>query len=249
LETTLTLKDVTITYDKKPALEQVSLSFPKNRITAVIGPSGCGKTTLLRAMNRMLEEEPGAAVEGQILLNGDDVQKLPPEELRRRVGLVFQTPAPFPFSIYKNMTFALRYYGVQNKERLDAVVREKLTLAGLYEEVKDRLDKSALKLSGGQQQRLCIARALTAEPEVLLLDEPCSALDVKSIEAIEAMLLKLRETYTIILVTHNIAQARRIADYTAFFNNGRLVEFGEKDALFLQPRQEETKAFLSGIYG
>ncbi|WP_312158738.1 phosphate ABC transporter ATP-binding protein [Oscillibacter sp.] len=249
METTLTLKDVTITYDKKPALEQVSLSFPKNRITAVIGPSGCGKTTLLRAMNRMLEEEPGAAVEGQILLNGDDVQKLPPEELRRRVGLVFQTPAPFPFSIYKNMTFALRYYGVQNKERLDAVVREKLTLAGLYEEVKDRLDKSALKLSGGQQQRLCIARALTAEPEVLLLDEPCSALDVKSIEAIEAMLLKLRETYTIILVTHNIAQARRIADYTAFFNNGRLVEFGEKDALFLQPRQEETKAFLSGIYG
>jgi len=249
LETILTLKDVTITYDKKPALEQVSLSFPKNQITAVIGPSGCGKTTLLRAMNRMLEEDPGAAVAGQILLNGDDVRKLPPEELRRRVGLVFQTPAPFPFSIYKNMTFALRYYGVQNKERLDAAVREKLTLAGLYEEVKDRLDKNALKLSGGQQQRLCIARALTAEPEVLLLDEPCSALDVKSIEAIETMLLKLRETYTIILVTHNIAQARRIADYTAFFNNGRLVEFGEKDALFLQPRQEETKAFLSGIYG
>ncbi|WP_369282920.1 phosphate ABC transporter ATP-binding protein [Oscillibacter sp. GMB15532] len=249
METILTLKDVTITYDKKPALEQVSLSFPKNRITAVIGPSGCGKTTLLRAMNRMLEEEPGAAVEGQILLNGDDVRKLPSEELRRRVGLVFQTPAPFPFSIYKNMTFALRYYGVQNQERLAALVREKLTLAGLYEEVKDRLDKSALKLSGGQQQRLCIARALTAEPEVLLLDEPCSALDIRSIEAIEAMLLKLKETYTIILVTHNIAQARRIADYTAFFNNGRLVEFGEKGALFLQPRHEETKAFLSGVYG
>ena len=249
METILTLNGVTVSYDKKPVLEQVSLSFPKNRITTVIGPSGCGKTTLLRAMNRMLEEEPGTAVEGQILLNGGDVRRLPPEELRRRVGLVFQTPAPFPFSIYKNMTFALRYYGVQNKERLDTVVREKLTLAGLYEEVKDRLDKSALKLSGGQQQRLCIARALTAEPEVLLLDEPCSALDVKSIEAIEAMLLKLRETYTIILVTHNIAQARRIADYTAFFNNGRLVEFGEKDALFLQPRQEETKAFLSGVYG
>ena len=249
METILTLNDVTITYDKKPALEQISLSFPKNRITAVIGPSGCGKTTLLRAMNRMLEEESGAAVAGEILLNGSDVRTLPPEELRRRVGLVFQTPAPFPFSIYKNMTFALRYYGIQNKEQLDTAVQEKLTLAGLYEEVKDRLDKSALKLSGGQQQRLCIARALTVEPEVLLLDEPCSALDVKSIEAIEAMLLKLRETYTIILVTHNIAQARRIADYAAFFNNGRLVEFGEKDTLFLNPRQAETKAFLSGIYG
>ena len=249
MEAALTLRNVSAFYDGKPALEGVSLSFPRNRITAVLGPSGCGKSTLLRAVNRMLEEEPGASWKGEILLGDTDVRALPPEELRRRVGLVFQTPAPFPFSIYKNMTFALRYYGVHDKGKLDAAVREKLEMAGLYEEVRDELNKSAVKLSGGQQQRLCIARALTVEPEVLLLDEPCSALDVKSIATIEAMLTKLKERYTIVLVTHNIAQARRIADYAAFFNGGRLVEAGEKAALFAHPQQEETAAFLCGVYG
>lgn len=249
MEAAVTLRSVSAFYDGKPALEQISLSFSRNRITAVLGPSGCGKSTLLRAVNRMLEEEAGAAVQGQILLGGNDVQKIPVEELRRRVGLVFQTPTLFPFSIYKNMTFALRYYGVRDKAKLEAAVREKLEMAGLYDEVRQELNKSALKLSGGQQQRLCIARALTVEPEVLLLDEPCSALDVKSIATIEAMLTALKERYTIVLVTHNIAQARRIADEVAFFNDGRLVETGEKELLFDHPQQEETRAFLSGVYG
>lgn len=249
METILTLRNLSAFYDRKPALEQVTLSVPRNCITAILGPSGCGKSTLLRAINRMLEEEPGAAAHGDILLNGTNVQKIPAEELRRRIGLVFQTPTPFPFSIYKNMTFALRYYGMRDKKKLDAVVVEKLEMAGLYEEVKGELHKSALKLSGGQQQRLCIARALTVEPEALLLDEPCSALDVKSIANVEAMLLRLKERYTVILVTHNIAQASRIADYAAFFNSGKLVEFGAKDQLFNHPQKEETRDFLSGIYG
>lgn len=249
METALTFRGLSAFYDGKPALEEVSLSIPRNRITAILGPSGCGKSTLLRAVNRMLEEEPGTQTRGEILLGGTDVKKIPAEELRRRVGLVFQTPTPFPFSIYQNMTFALRYYGVRDKKKLDDAVREKLEMAGLYEEVKDELQKGAWKLSGGQQQRLCIARALTVEPEVLLLDEPCSALDVRSIANVEAMLTCLKERYTIVLVTHNIAQARRIAEYAAFFNDGKLVEFGEKNQVFDHPQQEDTRAFLNGIYG
>lgn len=249
METALTLQNLSASYEGKTALDHISLSIPRNQITAILGASGCGKSTLLRAVNRMLEEEPGTAVQGDILLGGTNVRNIPVEELRHRIGLVFQTPAPFPFSIYKNMTFALRYYGVRNKDRLDAAVREKLEMAGLYDEVKEELNKSALKLSGGQQQRLCIARALTVEPEVLLLDEPCSALDVKSIATIEAMLTRLKARYTIVLVTHNIAQARRIADCAAFFNSGKLVEAGEKDVLFCNPVHDETRAFLAGVTG
>ena len=169
--------------------------------------------------------------------------------LRRRVGLVFQTPAPFPFSIYKNMTYAPRYYGIRDKASLEALVKEKLQMAGLYDEVREDLGRNALKLSGGQQQRLCIARALTVDPEVLLLDEPSSALDVKSSAVIEEMLTELKKQYTIVIVTHNIAQARRISDYGAFLLGGRLVEWGESDQLFGCPAQEETRAFLAGIYG
>ena len=172
-----------------------------------------------------------------------------PEELRRRIGLVFQTPSPFPFSIYKNMTYALRYYGVKDKKELDRQVKEKLQMAGLYDEVAQELDKSAHKLSGGQQQRLCIARALTVEPEILLLDEPCSALDVKSSSVIEKMLTQLKEKYTIVIVTHNIAQARRISDHVAFLFGGKLIEFAPVQQIFSQPKEEETKAFLEGIYG
>lgn len=182
-------------------------------------------------------------------MGGQDIQKMEPEQLRRRVGLVFQTPAPFPFSIYRNMTYALRYYGVRDKKELDRQVREKLEMAGLYEEVSQELDKSAHKLSGGQQQRLCIARALTVEPEVLLLDEPCSALDVKSSSVIERMLVQLKERYTIVIVTHNIAQARRISDHVAFLFGGRLVEFGTTAQIFSEPREEQTRDFLEGIYG
>ena len=249
MECIMHLEDVNAAYDGKPALTAVSLKSPANRITAVIGPSGCGKSTLLRAMNGMLREEPGATVSGRVTLRGQEIAGLSPEALRRRVGLVFQTPAPFPFSIYKNLCYAPRYYGTRDKAALDAIVREKLELAGLYDEVKDELHRSALKLSGGQQQRLCIARALTVEPEVLLLDEPCSALDVQATAALEKTLLDLKESYTIVVVTHNIAQARRISDYTAVLAGGRLVEFGETEALFAGPRQQETRDFLVGHIG
>ena len=249
MEQQLILRGVGAAYDGKSVLEDVSLEIPAQRITAIIGPSGCGKTSLLRCMNGLLAEEPNARMTGELLLDGRSVAAIPRDELRRRMGLVFQTPAPFPFSIYKNMTYAPKYYGVRDKAALDALVRDKLGMAGLYEEVKDELDKSALKLSGGQQQRLCIARALTVEPEVLLLDEPCSALDVKSAAVIEALLLTLKERYTIVVVTHNIAQARRIADYAAFLFDGHLVEAGPSAELFGSPREAQTKAFLEGAYG
>ena len=249
MEAVMTLRDVSASYEGKPALEQVSLDIPAGQITAVIGPSGCGKSTLLRCMNGMLEEEPGARWTGEIALHGTSTRRMPREELRRRVGLVFQTPAPFPFSIYRNLTYAPRYYGQRSRPALDALVREKLELTGLYEEVRGELYKSALKLSGGQQQRLCIARALTVEPELLLLDEPCSALDVKSSAVIENLLIQLKERYAMVVVTHNIAQARRIADRVVFLYNGHLVEEGEAERVLSQPAQPETADFLSGTFG
>ncbi|MGM9661913.1 MAG: phosphate ABC transporter ATP-binding protein [Oscillospiraceae bacterium] len=245
----MTLRGVSAAYEGKSALQDVSLDIPEKQITAVVGPSGCGKSTLLRCMNGLLHEEPGASVSGSICLDGADISLLPKDALRRRVGLVFQTPTPFPFSIYKNMTYAAQYHGLRDKAALETLVREKLQLAGLYDEVKDELNKNALKLSGGQQQRLCIARALTVEPEILLLDEPCSALDVKSTQTIEETLLQLKERYTVVIVTHNLAQARRIADRTAFLMSGRLVEEGPTEQLFTQPQNEETRRFLSGAIG
>ncbi len=249
MEHIMTLHNVSASYDAGMVLSDLSLDIPVRRITAVIGPSGCGKTTLLRCMNGLLAEEKGVSVSGRILLDGQEIKSMQKDVLRRRVGLVFQTPAPFPFSIYKNMTYAPRYYGVRDKASLEALVKEKLRMAGLYDEVREDLGRNALKLSGGQQQRLCIARALTVDPEVLLLDEPCSALDVKSSAVIEEMLTELKKQYTIVIVTHNIAQARRISDYGAFLLGGRLVEWGESDQLFGCPAQEETRAFLAGIYG
>ena len=233
MEHIMTLHNVSASYDGREVLSDLSLDIPARRITAVIGPSGCGKTTLLRCMNGLLTEEKGVSVSGRILLDGQEIKSMQKDVLRRRVGLVFQTPAPFPFSIYKNMTYAPRYYGIRDKASLEALVK----------------GRNALKLSGGQQQRLCIARALTVDPEVLLLDEPCSALDVKSSAVIEEMLTELKKQYTIVIVTHNIAQARRISDYGAFLLGGRLVEWGESDQLFGCPAQEETRAFLAGIYG
>lgn len=249
MESILKLEHVCASYDGREVLSDVSMEIPKNQITAIIGPSGCGKTTLLHCINRMILEEPQAAMSGEITLGGTSAAKLSPEELRRRVGLVFQTPLPFPFSIYKNMTYAPKYYGMRDKAALDKLVLEKLQMAGLYEEVKDELGKNARKLSGGQQQRLCIARALTVEPEVLLLDEPCSALDVKASAVIDDMLTGLKKNYTMVVVTHNIAQARRISDNTAFMLGGRLVEYGPTGELFASPGKEETRAFLTGIYG
>ena len=249
MEKILTLRNLSAAYDGNQVLHNINMDIAPRQITAVIGPSGCGKSTLLACINRTLEEMPGATVSGDICLNGQDIRRTDKEELRRRIGLVFQTPAPFPFSIYKNMTYALRYYGIHKKEELARLVKEKLEMAGLYDEVKDELNKNAEKLSGGQQQRLCIARALTVDPDILLLDEPCSALDVKSTAAIEKMLLDLKKEFTIVTVTHNLAQARRLADQIAFIYNGRLIEYAPRDDFFDHPQQAETKAFLEGIYG
>ncbi|MBR2928314.1 MAG: phosphate ABC transporter ATP-binding protein [Oscillospiraceae bacterium] len=247
-DTVIKLCDFGAAYEKKTVLEGVSTSIRRGRITAIMGPSGCGKSTLLKAMNRMLELQGGASIRGSIHLDGQDIQSIPVDELRRRVGMVFQTPTPFPLSIYKNMTYAPLYYGVHGKQKLDEIVRENLEITGLWDEVKDELDKSALKLSGGQQQRLCIARALTAEPEILLLDEPCSALDVKSTQVIEQLLLQLKERYTIVIVTHNLFQARRIADDCIFMLGGELWEQNTTEELFSNPQRPETKDYLHGAY-
>lgn len=247
-DTLITLHDFGVAYDKKQILHGVNTAIRANRITAIIGPSGCGKSTMLKAMNRMLDLEKTAEISGSIHLDGKDIYGIPAEDLRRRVGMVFQTPTPFPMSIYKNMTYAPVYYGTHKKADLDTIVRENLEVTGLWEEVKDELNKSALKLSGGQQQRLCIARALTTGPEVLLLDEPCSALDVKSTEVIEQLLLKLKERYTIVIVTHNLFQAKRIADDCIFMLNGQLWEQNTTEELFNHPKLQETKDYLQGAY-
>ena len=244
----ITLHDFGVAYENKTVLSGVNAAIRKGRITAIIGPSGCGKSTMLKAINRMLELETDVTLKGSIHLSGSDIHTIPAEDLRRRVGMVFQTPTPFPMSIYKNMTYAPLYYGAKGKTALDAVVRENLEVTGLWEEVKDELHKSALKLSGGQQQRLCIARALTADPEILLLDEPCSALDVKSTQTIEELLLKLKERYTIVIVTHNLFQARRIADDCIFLLNGQLWEQNTTEELFNNPQKQETKDYLQGAY-
>ena len=247
-EELITFHDFGVAYDKKKVLTGVNTAIRRGRITAIIGPSGCGKSTMLKAMNRMLETQKDAAVFGSIHMNGVDIHTLEPEQLRRKVGMVFQTPTPFPMSIYKNMTYAPLYDGVKGKQQLETIVREKLEVTGLWEEVKDELNKNALKLSGGQQQRLCIARALTADPEVLLLDEPCSALDVKSTQIIEELLLKLKKDYTIVIVTHNLFQARRIADDCIFMLNGQLWEQNTTEELFANPQKQETKDYLQGAY-
>ena len=247
-EELITLHDFGVAYEKKTVLSGVNTAIRRGRITAIIGPSGCGKSTLLKAMNRMLETQKDAHIFGSIHLGGVNIHTMDPEALRRKVGMVFQTPTPFPMSIYKNMTYAPLYYGVRGRQQLDDIVRKNLEVTGLWEEVKDELNKSALKLSGGQQQRLCIARALTAEPEILLLDEPCSALDVKSTQIIEELLQKLKETYTIVIVTHNLFQARRIADDCIFMLNGELWEQNTTRELFENPQRQETKDYLQGAY-
>ena len=242
-------KDLTVSYGKKTVLDKVSFCAPAYSITAVLGPSGCGKTTLLNCLNALIREQRGARVTGEVLLWGEPTKDVPLEELRRRVGMVTQTPTPFPFSIFKNVAYAPKYYRTARRNELDALVREKLEMVGLYEEVSDRLNQSALSLSGGQQQRLCIARALTVEPEVLLLDEPCSALDVKATAKVETTLAALKERYSIIIVTHNIAQARRIADHAVFLNGGQLVESAPAKKFFENPTEEATRSFLAGAFG
>lgn len=248
-ENILEIKDFSVNYGKSRVLKNINLDIERNRITAIIGPSGCGKSTFLKSLNLMITEEKSSEILGKIYFNGKNIKDFQIENLRKKIGLVFQTPTPFPFSIYKNMIYAPVYYGIKDKKELDKIVKEKLILAGLYDEIKDEMNKSALSLSGGQQQRLCIARELTVEPEVLLLDEPCSALDIQNTMKIEEMLKNLSSKYTIVIVTHNLAQAKRIADKTAFFFDGELVEYGDTEDIFTNPKDEKTKNYINGIFG
>ncbi len=252
---TLETQAVGISYSGRPALRAVSATFPPGRVTALIGPSGCGKTSLLNALNRMTDLVGGCVVSGKVLLDGHDIRgpKVDANALRRRVGMLFQRPNPFPLSIRRNISFALREAGERDRQILAQSVEDALKSVGLWHEVKDRLNSSALALSGGQQQRLCLARALALKPEVLLMDEPCSALDPLASGVVEDLILSLRDQYTVLVVTHNLAQARRIADHALFFWHrdgvGDMVEQGPAAGLFEQPQHELTAAYISGDRG
>ena len=245
------VEGVNFWYGAKQALFDIDLSIPERTVAAFIGPSGCGKSTLLRLLNRMNELIDGARHAGRVLLDGVDVYTagLNLIDLRRRVGMVFQKSNPFPKTVYENVVYGPRVAGVRDRRRLDYLVERCLKQAALWEEVKDRLHASALELSGGQQQRLCIARALATEPEVLLMDEPASALDPKSTQAIEDLIAELKREYTIVIVTHNMQQAARVSDTTAFFFEGRLIESGPTGAIFSHPKQKQTKDYITGRFG
>jgi phosphate transport system ATP-binding protein len=247
----LAVEDLSVWYGEREVLHRISLGWPAGRVSAIVGPSGCGKTTLLRTLNRLVDLTPIAHVSGSIVLGGDDLRVAVPTAIRRRVGMVFQRPNPFPMTIFDNVAYALRPQGSRWPRRhllADAVERA-LDRAGLWEEVKNDLHRSALRLSGGQQQRLCIARALAADPEVILLDEPCSSLDPRATSTIEELILELRSQLIVIVVTHNLAQAQRVSDLLAFILDGRLVETGETARVFAQPREEATAAYLGGAFG
>lgn len=246
----LKISNFNLYYSDFQALKDINMKISHNEITAFIGPSGCGKSTLLRSINRMNDLIEGCKIEGKITLDEINItKKIDVNMLRKRVGMVFQKPNPFPMSIYDNVAFGPKTHGIKKKEELDKIVEESLKDAGLWDEVKDKLKASALGLSGGQQQRLCIARAIAVKPEVLLMDEPTSALDPISTKAIEKLCEKLKETYTIIIVTHNMQQAHRIADKTAFFYLGELVEFGKTKQIFNNPKEKRTAKYISGKFG
>ena len=244
-------RDVSLWYGPTQGLEEVTLDIPSNEVTALIGPSGCGKSTFLRCLNRMNDLIPGVRTTGQALLDGEDILSKETDvvDLRRRVGMVFQKSNPFPKSIFDNVAYGPRLHGTNNKAKLAELVESALRKAALWDEVKDRLRESGLALSGGQQQRLCIARALAVEPEVLLMDEPASALDPISTARLEDLIEELKQHYTIIIVTHNMQQAARISKYTAFFYLGRLVEYDRTDVLFTNPNEERTEAYITGRFG
>ncbi|HHO57641.1 phosphate ABC transporter ATP-binding protein PstB [Oceanithermus desulfurans] len=245
-------QNLTVHYGKSAGVKNVSLPVHDRKITALIGPSGCGKTTFLRALNRMHDLNPIVRIEGRVLLDGEDLYApgVDPVVIRRRVGMVFQRPTPFPtMSIFENVVAGLRLVGVRDRERLMAVAERSLRAAALWDEVKDRLNEPAVGLSGGQQQRISIARALAVEPEVLLMDEPTSALDPISTQAIEDLLAGLKEQVTIVIVTHNMQQAARVSDYTAFFLNGDMIEFGPTEKLFTNPADPRTEAYITGRFG
>lgn len=245
-----TIKDMNLYYGKFHALKGVNLNMPKNKITAFIGPSGCGKSTLLKSLNRMNDLVEGCKITGDIRLDGEDIYgNMDVNILRKRVGMVFQKANPFPMSVYDNIAYGPRTHGIRSKAKLDEIVESSLRDAAIWDELKDRLKKSALGLSGGQQQRLCIARALAVKPEVLLMDEATSALDPISTGKIEELCLKLKDQYTIIMVTHNMQQALRIADNTAFFLLGKMVEYGDTNRIFTTPQEKETEEYITGRFG
>jgi phosphate transport system ATP-binding protein len=247
----LTVDALSLWYGSAQALRTVSMRIPEKKITAFIGPSGCGKSTLLRCFNRMNDLVDGVRIEGTIRYDGEDIHdpRLDVNALRSRIGMVFQKSNPFPKSIYENVAYGCRIQGINRKRDLDPVVERSLRSAALWDEAKDRLHESALGLSGGQQQRLCIARAIAVEPEVILLDEPCSALDPIATAKVEELMLELKSRYTLVIVTHNMQQATRVSDYTAFLYLGTLVEYGETQKLFINPAKKQTEDYITGRFG
>ena len=247
----ISVSDLSFYYGSFQALKRIDISIDSHAITALIGPSGCGKSTFLRCLNRMNDLIPGARVEGEILLDGVNIldSEIDVVYLRKRVGMVFQQPNPFPKSIFENVAYGPRIHGVRAKSDLDGIVEESLVKAALWDEVKDDLHKSAMMLSGGQQQRLCIARVLAVKPEVLLMDEPCSALDPISTLRIEELMQDLKNDYTIVIVTHNMQQASRVSDYTGFFLMGELIEFDKSSVIFTRPRDKRTEDYVTGRFG
>ena len=247
----ITVKDLCLWYSEHQALKSININIPENNITALIGPSGCGKSTFLKTLNRMNDLVPGVRITGEVKYRGRDIfsKSVDVNMLRKEVGMVFQKPNPFPMSIYDNIAYGPRTHGIKNKVQLDEIVENALRGAAIWDEVKDRLKKNALGMSGGQQQRLCIARALAVEPKVLLMDEPTSALDPISTSKIEELVTELKNKYTIVMVTHNMQQAVRVSDYTAFFLLGELVEFGRTDGIFSQPKDKRTEDYITGRFG
>lgn len=244
-------KNLSLFYGEKQILKKINLKAPQNKVTAIIGPSGCGKSSLLRCVNRLNDLIPEAKVEGQVLLDGKDIYSDNTDvvEIRRRIGMVFQKPNPFPKSIYDNIAYGLKINGIRDKRRISEMVEKSLKDSSLWEEVKDRLSASAMDLSGGQQQRLCIARALAVEPEVIMMDEPCSALDPASTFKIEELMVRLKEKYVIIIVTHNMQQAARVSDFTGFLYLGKLVELDDTNQIFTSPKEKLTENYISGRFG
>ena len=244
-------KELNLSYGKHHVLKDVSMDIERNEITALIGPSGCGKSTFLKTLNRMNDLVPNVTINGKVLIDGEDIYdpKVDTTLLRKKVGMVFQQPNPFPMSIYDNIAYGPRIHGIKGKAELDAIVEKSLRGAALWDEVKDRLKRSALGLSGGQQQRLCIARALAVDPEVILMDEPTSALDPISTSKIEDLVLELKKDYTIIMVTHNMQQATRVSDRTVFFLLGEVIEDGKTEELFSMPRDKRTEDYITGRFG
>ena len=245
----ITAKDLCLWYGNFQALKNINIDIPENSITALIGPSGCGKSTFLKTLNRMQDLVPGVKITGDVTYNGQSIFDAEVNDLRKEVGMVFQKPNPFPMSIYDNIAYGPRTHGITNKARLDDIVEKALRGAAIWDEVKDHLKKNALGMSGGQQQRLCIARALAVEPKVLLMDEPTSALDPISTSRIEDLAMELKEKYTIVIVTHNMQQAVRISDQTAFFLLGDLVEYGNTEEMFSQPKDQRTEDYITGRFG